>query len=447
MMKSVVALVPLKLNSRRLPNKNFLRLGNRPLAYHIFNTLSEVKKIQRIHCYTSQQQVLALLPDCVELLMRPRSLDGDHVKANELFRYAVENIDAEIIVLCHATGPFVLERSITEGIDAVLSGEYDCAFSAKRQQTYCWYKDQPLNYNPDNMSQTQDLTPVFTETSGFYVFKKADYLNNGTRIGKNPFMVEVDFKEAVDIDDPADFALASLLIDYDPSQAIYTKDNFFVELANNCIQYKNIQHLSFDLDGVLINSLGVMEAAWSEAMREVGENINFSEYKKHIGIPFNNILDNIGCKKNNYSEIARIYNASARRNLDKIEVYDGVIQSIIRAKEAGLKVSIVTSKNRERTIELVESLLSGAQFDSVVTPDDITTGRGKPNPDPLLLACLEVGVDPHKTIYVGDMDADREASRRAGIHFVHASWGFSDLTDVKDIWFNNCKDMMDFILE
>lgn len=226
-MESIVALVPLKLKSRRLPNKNFLRLGDRPLSYHIFKTLTELDVIEKVCCYTSQPQVLGLLPKDVELLMRPKRLDGDGVKANELFKYAVENIDADIVVICHATGPFVKKESIAKGIDAVLSGKYDCAFSVQRNQTYSWFDGVPLNYDPNDMAQTQDVKPVYVETSGFYIFRKSDYLRNHTRIGSSPFLVEVDFKEAVDVDDPSDFSLATLLLDYNVSDSGYSTDNFF----------------------------------------------------------------------------------------------------------------------------------------------------------------------------------------------------------------------------
>ncbi|MCG5510656.1 HAD hydrolase-like protein [Ectothiorhodospira lacustris] len=447
MFNRVAAFVPLKLNSRRLPNKNFLRLGDRPLAYHIFETLATIEEIQQVLCYTSQPQVLNLLPNDVELLMRPRNLDADSVKANELFHYAVSKIDAEVIVLCHATGPFVKSRSIREGVRAVASGEFDCAFAVQRHQTYCWYQGMPLNYNPENMSQTQYLPPIFTETSGFYVFRKEDYLRNGTRIGKDPYMVEVDFKESVDIDNPADFTLADLLIDYEPTNNNYSKDQFFVDIANNSVLYKNIQHISFDMDGVLVDSLAVMELAWKEAMSAVKGDIPFSEYKKNIGIPFFEILQRLGCRSEQLDHISEIYNLVSRKNYRDIRVFDDIADSLARIRAAGLKVSVVTSKNRDRTLELLEQLFPTIKFDAVVTPEDVAEGRGKPCPDPLLLACLKVGADPFNTIYVGDMEVDRESAQRAGIHFVHANWGYSSLNSVKDVWFDNCKDMVDFILE
>jgi phosphoglycolate phosphatase-like HAD superfamily hydrolase/CMP-N-acetylneuraminic acid synthetase len=445
-METVAAFVPLKLKSRRLPNKNFLRLGDRPLCYHIFNTLVSISSISKVYCYTSQPQILSLLPETVELLMRPRRLDGHHVKANELFRYSVENIDADVIVLCHATGPYIKGESISKGIHAVLSGDYDCAFAVKRLQTYSWYDNKPLNYDPNDMSQTQDLKPVFAETSGFYIFRKADYLTNNTRIGVNPFLVEVDFKESVDIDDPQDLSLATLLFDYNSNIHNYSRDNFFVDMANNSIKFKKIKHISFDLDGVLIDSINVMRLAWDNAMKISGQSICFSEYKKFIGIPFEKILDNVGCLPDCYTQVKEVYDRFSSNSLEQIKTFEGVKEGINLAVAAGLKVSIVTSKNSVRTHEILKRHFPKIIFDAVVTPEDVSEGRGKPNPDPILLACIKVGVDPFNTIYVGDMEFDRDSANRAGVHFVHAAWGYADLCNVKDMWFNSMEDMIDFVL-
>lgn len=442
----ISALVPLKLKSRRLPNKNFLRLGDRPLSYHIFDTLTKIDLLQNIYCYTSQPQVLSLLPEKIELLMRPKRLDADSIKANELFKYAIENIDSEYILICHATGPYIKEESIEKGILAIESGEYDCAFSVEKIQTYAWYDNKPLNYNPENMAQTQDLIPVFAETSGFYIFRKDDYLKNNTRIGKKPFFVEVGIKEAIDIDEPKDLSLATQLYDYEEYEQNYSTDPFFVNIANENIEFSSIKHISFDLDGVLINSLPVMDKAWAAAMDETNQQILFEEYKKYIGIPFYDILKKVSCDNSLYEKVDQVYNDVSVKSLNDIEVYEGTVKMLLKAKEHGVLVSVVTSKNATRTKSILENYFSEVDFDVVITPEDVEKGRGKPNPDPILLACIKLGIDPSNTIYVGDMDADREASHRAGTHFIHAAWGFSELEHVKDMWFNNIEDMMENIL-
>ena len=70
---------------------------------------------------------------------------------------------------------------------AIKSGKYSCAFSVLKHQTYAWYNDLPLNYKINNMSQTQNLKPVFTETSGFYIFSRDEYLKYNSRITNNPY--------------------------------------------------------------------------------------------------------------------------------------------------------------------------------------------------------------------------------------------------------------------
>lgn len=444
----IAAIVPLKLKSRRLPNKNFLNLGGKPLAYHIFESLSNVDYISEIYCYTSQPQVLRLLCEGIRLLPRPESLDSDNTKANELFRYAVQKVDADVIIICHATGPYISTASIQKGLNAVRSSDYDCALSVERHQTYCWYDSRPLNYDPFDMSQTQDLKPVLAETSGFYIFRKKDYLESGTRINGKPFFVDVSFKESIDIDEPKDFILASFLKEYDEkdTSSHLLEDSYFVNMANASMPYKNIEHLSFDLDGVLINSLPVMNMAWAAAMEKVSQNIPFSEYEKHIGIPFQDILDQLNVHPSDRNTVAQVYNAVSRENLEAIEVYPFVIDALKRVQRKGLKVSMVTSKNRERTAEIVREKLGSELFDIIITPEDVAPGRGKPNPDPLLLACVKMGVDPEKSIYVGDMVSDHMSAKRAGFHFVHAAWGYSDLDSVQELWFANCRDLVDYIL-
>ncbi|WP_111640767.1 HAD hydrolase-like protein [Marinimicrobium alkaliphilum] len=442
----VAAFVPLKLNSRRLPNKNFLKLGGKPLASHIFETLTNVQALSSVYCYTSQPQVLGLLPQGVELLMRPKSLDGDAVKANELFEFAVEKIDAEVIVLCHATGPYISPDSISRGLSAVMSGEYDCAFSVQSHKTYSWFKGKPLNYDPSDMIQTQLLDPVFCETSGFYIFRKSDYLERGTRIGEKPFLVDVGFKEAIDIDEPKDFKLAMHMFGYNPEEeADFSGDRFYVDMASMGSIEGIIEHVAFDLDGVLIDSLPLMEKSWMHAMNKLSLGYKFDEYKKGIGKPFGDILSDMGIPEKQHDDIRMFYNEFSMENRDLIQINPAIIELLGRLKRSGVKLSVVTSKERARAVEIIRSFFGDEIFDCHVSPEDVSSGRGKPSPDPLLLSCAAVGVDPYKTIYVGDMEVDKESAHRAGVHFVYANWGYGDLSTKEDVWFDELQDLVDYL--
>ena len=87
-------------------------------------------------------------------------------------------------------------------LNKVLYEGYDSAFTAKREQTFAWYKGEPINYNLMEVPRTQDIEPVFIETSAFFIFKKELWTQFGRRIGFRPYIQEVGLIEAVDIDMP-----------------------------------------------------------------------------------------------------------------------------------------------------------------------------------------------------------------------------------------------------
>ena len=98
-------------------------------------------------------------------------------------------------------------------IDAVQSGKYDSAFCAVKIQDFLWENEKPLNFDAANVPRSQDLNPIYRETSGVYVFTREVFEKYHRRIGMNPFVKEVSFKEAVDINNPEDFELAKALLD------------------------------------------------------------------------------------------------------------------------------------------------------------------------------------------------------------------------------------------
>jgi CMP-N-acetylneuraminic acid synthetase len=207
--------VPIKFNSQRLPNKMLLPLGNKLLCEHIFYTLLEVKKVIdiEIFCFCSDEKIKDYLPKGVVFLKRDRNLDRNETKGMEIYNSFLNLVtNGDIYVLCHATSPFLKAESIIEGLNNMINNNYDSALSVSRVQTFCWYKNKPLNYNLDNIIKTQDIEPVLYETSAFFMFKKQILTEHNRRIGFNPYFVETDRIESIDIDEEQDYELAKKII-------------------------------------------------------------------------------------------------------------------------------------------------------------------------------------------------------------------------------------------
>lgn len=203
-----VALVPIKLHSQRLPNKNILPLGGHPLCWHIVNTLLQVRSIDEVYVYCSDPVVKQYLPEGAIYLQRDKRLDGDSVKGSDIYESFIRQVDADVYVLSHATSPFILSSSVENALVQVLSGDHDSAFSAERIQTFAWYQGRPLNYDLEDVPRTQDIEPVWIETSAFFIFRKEIFTEHHRRIGFTPYIQEVSGMEAIDIDERKDYDLA-----------------------------------------------------------------------------------------------------------------------------------------------------------------------------------------------------------------------------------------------
>lgn len=204
--------MPIKLKNERCPGKNTKMLGTKPLLQYELDSLKKTGLCDSINVYCSDEAVVPFLPEGVNFIQRPKNLDLPTSNFTQIFTNFMNEQDADIYVYAHATAPYISVETMKQCIEAVKSGEYDSAFCATKLQDYLWKNGEPLNFDATNVPRTQDLEPIYQETSGVYVFTKSVFMNFKRRIGKNPFIKEVTFKEAVDIDNPEDFDLAEVML-------------------------------------------------------------------------------------------------------------------------------------------------------------------------------------------------------------------------------------------
>lgn len=210
-----VAIVPMKLNNRRLPQKNTKPFTNgMPLCYYILNTLLSVKEIDEVFVYCSNPDIQQYIPKEVKYLQRSQLLDQDTTSMTEVLTAFTQEVTADIYVMTHTTAPFITKDSIQKGLEAVITGNFDSAFAVKKLQDFLWKDGKPFNYDLSNIPRTQDLQALFEETSGFYIYQKRVMTELHRRIGNKPFMVEIGEIEGIDIDEPEDFMIADAVFNH-----------------------------------------------------------------------------------------------------------------------------------------------------------------------------------------------------------------------------------------
>ena len=210
-MKSV-AFVPIRLNSQRVEGKNLRKLGGQPLMTYILQSLAAVENIDEVYVYCSNPAIREYLPEGVKFLQRDERLDSNTTLGAEIYEAFISEVEADIYILAHATSPFIRTATIEDAVGRVQSGDYDSAFSAKREQSFAWYEGKTLNYSLTHVPRTQDLEAVYIETSAFFIFRREVWRELCRRIGEKPYMAVTDRIESMDIDNPDDFLLAEAIV-------------------------------------------------------------------------------------------------------------------------------------------------------------------------------------------------------------------------------------------
>jgi len=213
----IVALVPMRHYSERVPGKNYRFLGGRELYHHIIDTLLDCELIDEVAINTDSPRIMEDASEHfpqVRLIERPQELRDDTVPMNDVLLYDVTQVESDYYLQTHSTNPLLSTETITRAIHLFLDKypSYDSLFSVTRIETRLWDGlGRAINHNPAILLRTQDLPPVYEENSCLYIFSGSTLEKRHNRIGERPLMFEINAEEAWDIDNETDFRIAEFL--------------------------------------------------------------------------------------------------------------------------------------------------------------------------------------------------------------------------------------------
>ncbi len=188
----------------------------------------------------------------------------------------------------------------------------------------------------------------------------------------------------------------------------------------------NFEAVLFDLDGTLVDTAPDMVGALQDLQRDKG----FTPVSYHLGR--SNVSNGAhGLLKIGFPDTDQAFREQLicefidryKENLcSKSRVFDGLGSLLDKLDLANLAWGVVTNKPAHLTEPLMESLQLADRCACIVSGD--TLKARKPDPAPMFYACEIVGVQPGRTIYVGDASRDIEAGQAAGMATIAAAYGY-----------------------
>jgi CMP-N-acetylneuraminic acid synthetase len=215
----ITALLPMKANSERIPNKNFKSISGKPLFAWMLQVLCDLDFVDRVIINTdANSDAFNGYLGNAKIVLRKRSPDlcGDMVSMNKIIEDDILSDKNNIFLMTHTTNPLISKETFKKAIERFTHRDkslFDSLYSTTKFQGRFYYEGSvAINHNPDELLRTQDLPPVFLENSCLYLFEKDTFLQTKTRIGKKPILFVTPQLESVDIDTEDDWLIASLLL-------------------------------------------------------------------------------------------------------------------------------------------------------------------------------------------------------------------------------------------
>ena len=219
MTKPIVALLPMKAHSERVPGKNFRPIAGKPLVRWILDALLEIDAVAKVVINTDARKLLEEIgvTDSERIVIRDRRSDlcGDLVSMNLILENDIAAIEAGLYLMTHATNPLISTVTLRDAIECFeKNDDADSLFSVNKIQTRFYRRDGgAVNHDPGYLVRTQDLEPWFEENSCLYLFTRDSFTATGARIGGKPMMYETPPLESLDIDEPHQWFVAEAVLE------------------------------------------------------------------------------------------------------------------------------------------------------------------------------------------------------------------------------------------
>jgi len=209
--KKTICFVPIKNYSSRVKKKNFQKIGNIKLYQILLNKLITIKKsFDEIVIDTDSKEIISFCKKKkLNYLLRPKKFTNTFITGNDLMkRWLKLKPNFYFYFHIHITSPFIKTETIKKAIKILKKKKYNSVFTVNSDKSMYWYKNKAVNHNEKVLKRSQDLIPIFKDTTCLYGITKKEFNKNFSRIGSNPYMIEVDKIEAIDINEPDDLKFA-----------------------------------------------------------------------------------------------------------------------------------------------------------------------------------------------------------------------------------------------
>jgi CMP-N-acetylneuraminic acid synthetase len=216
---TILAIIPARGGSKRLPGKNIMPIAKKPLIAWTIDEALKSRYLDRTILSSDCPEIIRTAEKygCEVPFIRPHRLSGDNSTSADVVLHAISSLDMsyDYVVLLQPTCPFRTVKHIDKCIEKCIIEKANTlitVYKTGENPLWCWenHKNRLSDKFRRNLSSFNG--PFYIENGAVMIVKTKWFIKNKIFMASGTSFFEMKKEESVDIDDMLEFKIAEFLL-------------------------------------------------------------------------------------------------------------------------------------------------------------------------------------------------------------------------------------------
>ena len=219
-MSKCLCIIPARSGSKRIKNKNIIKLNGKPLIYYTIQFAKKLNFVDEIIFSSDSRRYLNLAKKYKinNLSLRPKKISSDNSQTIDVVKYEINKIKKyDYILLLQPTTPFRDIKDFKKAYRILINNKCDSVITVNLVNNFHPYRMKIfkgnilknfMNLKKENFKAVKHLPKVFVRSGSMYFFKRENISKYNSILGKKTYGIEVKGKNTINIDEKEDLILA-----------------------------------------------------------------------------------------------------------------------------------------------------------------------------------------------------------------------------------------------
>ncbi len=250
MSKKVIAMIPARLGSKRVPKKNLRLLGDKPLISYVIETAIKSGIFDDVYVNSESDEIGSVATYFgAKFYKRKHALADDDTNNDQFLEDFCRHVESDFVVQILPTSPFISTDEVSAFVKELLSKDLDTLVSVAEHQIACVFDNSPINFSKlEPHISSQLMKPVQSYATVLMGWNKKKFLHDIEQFGfgyhgtdGNIGYFPLKGFSLVDIDNEEDFRMADVVLEYLKGDKDKTEPKYFdsLTLHSSCSEMRS----------------------------------------------------------------------------------------------------------------------------------------------------------------------------------------------------------------